>query len=206
MAAATICDGRLFVCQLPLEASIFSAEAKALTFALEIIRDTNRKKLCVFTDSMSCLQVILNRKLENPFLLEFVEKCHALMKTTKEITFCWIPSHVGIVGNEKADKAAKMALQLDISDNVKLPYTDLKQSITKDFTKIWQEKWSQTPLNKLRDVKLLLGLTKLGNHVNRRDETILHRARIGRTYLTHSFPVKRENAREFSLKLSALSS
>ena len=196
VAAAAICDGRLFVCRLPSEASIFSAEAKALTFALEIIRDTNQKKFMVFTDSMSCLQAILNRKLENPFILEIVEKCHALVTMKKEITFCWIPSHVGIVGNEKADKAAKMALQLDVSGNVKLPYTDLKQSITKHFTKIWQEKWSQTPLNKLRSIKPLLGLTKLGNHVNRRDETVLYRARIGHTYLTHSFLLKRENAPE----------
>ena len=45
-----------------------------------------------------------------------------------DIVFCWIPSHIGIRGNTKADTAAKQALQLPITD-FKIPYTDLKASI-----------------------------------------------------------------------------
>ena len=31
----------------------------------------------------------------------------------KDIVFCWVPSHVGISGNESADSTAKAALDLE---------------------------------------------------------------------------------------------
>jgi ribonuclease HI len=69
---------------------------------------------------MSCLQAIQNRKFENPTILEVIEKSNLLLASNKDIEFCWLPSHVGIQGNEKADGAAKAALQLPISTNIKI--------------------------------------------------------------------------------------
>ena len=43
------------------------------------------------------------------------KKHHELPKT-KEILFCWLPSHVGIRGNEAAEVKAKASLDLDISN------------------------------------------------------------------------------------------
>ena len=45
------------------------------------------------------------------------------MKEGKIIDFCWIPSHIGIVGNEIADRAAKAALNQEEPFKV-VPYTD----------------------------------------------------------------------------------
>ncbi|GFU30595.1 RNA-directed DNA polymerase from mobile element jockey [Trichonephila clavipes] len=71
-----------------------------------------------------------------------------------DIVFCWLPSHVGILGNEQADSAARSAtthLQLAV------PLADMKRVILHHFLKIWQELWSQQLDNKLHSVKPVIG-------------------------------------------------
>ena len=46
------------------------------------------------------------------------------------IILTWIPSHIGIYGNERIEKATKKALLADLP-NTKIPYTDLKLIINK---------------------------------------------------------------------------
>ena len=65
--------------------------------------------------------------MENPLLLGVLLK-HIELAELNRIVFCWLPSHVGIKGNEKADIAAKSALTLNISD-LKIPFADFKPSI-----------------------------------------------------------------------------
>jgi len=142
---------------------------------------------------MSCLQAIDQHKWDNPIILQILERIHRIQEGHKTIKFCWIPSHIGIGGNERADAAAKAALRLDITPDASIPYTDLRQTINTYFTKTWQEKWSQSNGNKLFAVKPILGDTKFGRNICRRDETILHRLRIGHSHVTHAYLLRHEN-------------
>jgi hypothetical protein len=125
-------------------------------------------------------------------ILDILERLEALVSNQKNVTFFWVPSHFGIKGNENADAAAKAALQIPISPEERIPYTDLKSFIRTYFLRIWQDRWNQTPFNKLQLIKPKLGETKMGNVTSRREEVSLHRARIGHTYLTHSYLLKHE--------------
>ena len=49
---------------------------------------------------------------KNPQIQKLLEKCHELL-ANKEIVLCWIPSHIGIQGNEMVDKQAKTSLSLE---------------------------------------------------------------------------------------------
>ena len=49
---------------------------------------------------------------KNPQNQKLLEKCHELL-AKKEIVLCWIPSHIGILGNKMVDQQAKTSLSLD---------------------------------------------------------------------------------------------
>ena len=65
--------------------------------------------------------------MDNPFILKLLQKLHHLSCAHKTVQFCWIPSDIGIRGNEAADVAAKELLSQDIISS-QVPYTDLKPS------------------------------------------------------------------------------
>jgi hypothetical protein len=80
----------------------------------------NKKTHYLFRLSLSCLQVIKNCKTDHPFIYYILREYTSLKLRGYNIVFCWIPSHIGIHGNTKADSAAKQALQLPIT-NFKIP-------------------------------------------------------------------------------------
>ena len=89
-----------------------------------------KRILYFFSDSMSSLQSISGFNLDSDLVQKFLKDYTILAKNGKNIILCWIPSHVGILGNEKADAAAKSALSLPVT-RMKLPATDMYPRITK---------------------------------------------------------------------------
>ena len=136
---------------MPDSASIFSAEIKVIDLALDHIEQSRNLDFIIFSDSISVLESLHNRQTENPLLLDVILK-HNELADLNNIVFCWLPSHVGIKGNEKADIAAKSALTLNISD-LKIPFTDFKPSINTFLRNKWQMSWNAAVLYKLHSIK-----------------------------------------------------
>ena len=82
------------------------------------------KNFIIFSDSLSSLEAISGFKLEIDIVQNIIKDYTHLANSGKTIILCWIPSHVNIRGNERADTAAKSALSLPIT-NMKLPAREL---------------------------------------------------------------------------------
>ena len=188
---AFICQSFEFPKCLPDKASIFTAELEAIVSALRYIKITTKNnKFVVFGDSKSALQALLTKWDHSTVqtVMRFLVFLHTVHKT---VIFCWLPSHMGISGNERADSAAKAALQKDVS-NCLISYTDTCQYISQYVRDMWQCELDTAVNNKLHATKPLIGEQPSAYRSVRRDEVVLSRLRLGHSYLTHSYLLKGE--------------
>ena len=104
---------------LPRESSIFTTEARAIDLALNIISKSKHKKFIIFSDSLSVLLSLRNKKFQNPLIIKLLSRFNSI-SNRKEIIICWTPSHIGVRENERANSTAKSALDL-IPDKSRIP-------------------------------------------------------------------------------------
>ena len=135
------------------------------------------------------MQALESEKTDTPLIVSFLEKLSRLCQRA-DIVFCWLPSHIGICGNEKA---AKDTLSLEILP-FKVPFNDFKPLIYNFIQNVWQQSWSDSANqnNKLYTIKPGLGECLPGLRTNRREEIVLVRLRIGNSYITRSYLLKGE--------------
>ena len=175
--------------RLPGSSSIYTAELKALMMALDMIINNNNKFFVIFTDSLSSLMALKGQHFHHPYIFNIIDQYTHLLKLNKTVVFAWVPSHVGIQGNEKADTLAKEALGLNIS-NIKIPHTDFRANVNIHFRDKWQAIWDEHPDNKLYQIQPIVGTKRYQFFNTRREEKVYSRAKIGHTYTTHAYLLK----------------
>ena len=152
---------------------------------------TRIKKFVIFSDSLSVLQVLNHTISKNQQIQNILLK-HQSISELKTIVYCWVPSHVGIYGNEQVDKKAKESLSPEQTD-FKIPFVNFKPYINEYIFNEWQSIWSRANDNKLKEIEPHVKRLKVIHKLSRREEIVLSRLRIGHTRLTHSFLLKRED-------------
>ena len=177
--------------RIPDGSSVFTAEAKAIDLALDFVNNcTYTDKFVIFSDSLSVLQALNHTCSKNSQIQHLLLKHHEI-SSSKSVIYCWIPSHIGIYGNEKVDKSAKESLNLEVTD-FKIPFNNFKPLINKYVCDKWQTLWDETPFNKLKEIEPTVNHHRLVPKLSRREEIVLARLRIGHTRVTHSCLLKRE--------------
>lgn len=111
---------------LPLNfnSSNYTAEVMAIKLALESVIDepSNHCEICLMSDSMSAILSIKNYSGTQEkwhVLCEISRLCERLRHQGKLVFLAWVPSHVGVTGNDKADEAARRgAYSTDSSEGI----------------------------------------------------------------------------------------
>lgn len=87
--------------------SIMNAELRAVCLAVEHAKKKGYEKAVIFTDSKSACQSLTNTKAlrENFIVWDIYKEVKGMRRGAVHIQ--WIPSHMGIQGNEIADQAAR---------------------------------------------------------------------------------------------------
>ena len=124
----------------------------AIETAMKEIRGRDDMRWVIYTDSLSSMLAIENNKENHPILNQIYDILAELQNQGKQITICKVPAHIGVKGNEQADKAAKQAIEIPGMTTMRLPYSDYYQTIRRARNSEWQREWENNT-SKLHYIK-----------------------------------------------------
>ena len=144
-------EGR--VCYMGTEemTTVFGAELQGIIMATDMtrtIKETRKQDLWavnIYVDNQAAIQAVANpgRQSGQYLLREVVQGINRLREAGVQVQIHWIPAHVGVPGNEEADRAAKTAAQglRTYSRRVFYMLATCKQTLRKRAFSQWVQEW-----------------------------------------------------------------
>lgn len=162
--------------------SVYTTELLAIIWALKWIEEVQPRRAVICSDSASVLKTLggSNMGARPDLFMELMVLLYKIEKAGGSVGFLRVPAHVGVEGNEVADKVAKMTLKRDIDLAVCIGVTECRSVIKENTIVVWQRQWEKETKgrhyyaiqNKVKTEQSCLGKS-------RRQAVIMTRLRLG---------------------------
>lgn len=184
----------IYECRLPDRIGVFSTELTAVISAMTYASD-RRGRTLICTDSLSVVRAI---RTNHRGIFNYI-----LPRAGQDnVIILWIPSHIGIAGNERADQIARRALNLpQISEPPCIP-----NAITSQYksirAKIDSDRWNRSEVF-LKLINPSRDRANYNEHLSRADCIFLARLRVNKAifntkhYYDHTSPARCEFCQDF---------
>ncbi|XP_016419840.1 uncharacterized protein LOC107749259 [Sinocyclocheilus rhinocerous] len=169
--------------------SVYACEMMAMIIALQWVEEVRPERVVIASDSCAALMSLkcCNSRSREDLLYEILQSLFRIHQIHLSVRFVWVPAHVGIDGNEKADKAAKCALKSGNKHiNINISKSEAKVVIKGQIKKMWQNQWNKETKGRYLFKNIpLVGKIGTGGR-NRKEGKVITRIRNGHTGLNSS--------------------
>lgn len=130
---------------------VMSLELVAISEALSYIKTINDTKIVICSDSKSALCHIArcaSGRRGTPIAYDILSKLEELTERGVDLRLQWVPSHIGIRGNEEADRLAKIGSTEGQEIYVRPYYSEILTKYNRECYDMWKEYFNQRSLEK----------------------------------------------------------
>ena len=148
----------------------------AIEHALKAIQEEKYQNAIIISDSKTAISAINNIYSTNNTILNILELHEKLTHNGTKTEILWIPSHIGIGGNEKAD------------------LEDLSKSIKRKLATNWENEWNNIASQYIKNLIDNSQTSTESIKLSRIEQVAINRIKIGHTKITHAHLLTREPA------------
>jgi ribonuclease HI len=162
--------------------TVYAAELRGIELAFQIALDVHANtlspgKCVIFTDNQAAIQAVANPKCPSGqyILAQAVRALDKLRDLGWEVQIRWIPAHIGVPGNEAADRAAKEAAGSNRNtlqnsgpelEQLKILTATTKSAIRQTLRDEWEHSWETAKHGReLYRLGVRLGKGLLSTHI-----------------------------------------